>query len=120
MKCWWPILVALLCLCVGGYGPAGRCLAAAARTEARQSSGIVVSRKAMEVLKAECFACHNEEKKKGRLILTSREALLKGNDEGVVVVPGRPDASRLTRALLADADPHMPPKKQLTNAQIKA
>ncbi|PYM10745.1 MAG: hypothetical protein DME18_15695, partial [Verrucomicrobia bacterium] len=67
-----------------------------------------------------CLACHNEEKKKGGLVLTSRELLLKGNGDGVVVVPGKPDSSRLPRALLADADPHMPPKKQLTDAQIKA
>src|SRR6266516_1532223 len=112
LKRCWSILVVLLS--VGGW-----CIGAAPRAEARQPSGMPVSRKAMEVLKAECFACHNEEKKKGRLVLTSREALLKGNDDGVVVVPGKPDSSRLTRALLADADPHMPPKKQLTDAQIK-
>src|SRR5207245_4305019 len=45
--------------------------------------------------------------------------LLKGKDEAVVVGPGKPDSSRLARALLTDADPHMPPKKQLTDAQIK-
>jgi WD40 repeat protein len=95
------------------------CLAAAPRTETRQPSKIDLTRKAMEILKTECFACHNEEKKKGRLVLTSREAVLKGNDEGVVVVQGKPEASRLARALLADADPHMPPKKQLTESQIK-
>jgi len=74
----------------------------------------------LTTLKAECFACHNEEKKKGGLVLTSREALLKGNDEGAVVVSGKPDSSRLAKALLRDADPHMPPKKQLTDTQIKA
>jgi len=77
------------------------------------------ARKAMEILKAECFACHNEEKKKGGLVLTSRELLLKGNPDGAVVVSGKPDESRLAKALLRDADPHMPPKKQLTDAQIK-
>ena len=117
MKRFWSILVALLCF--GGCCPTDRCLAATARPEARQTAGTSVSRKAMELLKAECFACHNEEKKKGGLILTSREALLKGNDEGAVVVPGKPDSSRLARALLADSDPHMPPKKQLTDAQIR-
>ncbi len=73
----------------------------------------------MEVLKTECFGCHNEEKKKGGLILTSRELLLKGNKDGPVVTSGKPDESRLIEALSADADPHMPPKKQLTATQIK-
>src|SRR5262245_18402001 len=117
MKRRWSILVALFC--VAGYCPADRCLASTARTGPRRPADTSVLRKAMELLKAECFACHNEERKKGGLILTSREALLKGNEEGVVVVPGKPDSSRLTRALQADADPHMPPKKQLTDAQIK-
>jgi len=73
----------------------------------------------MEILKVECFVCHNEEKKKGGLILTSRELLLKGNKDGAVVTSGKPDESRLIKALSPDADPHMPPKKQLKDAQIK-
>ena len=73
----------------------------------------------MRLLKAECFVCHNQEKKKGGLVLTSRERLLEGGDNGVVVVSGKPEASPLANALLKDADPHMPPKKQLSDAQIK-
>src|SRR5437879_8859385 len=99
---------------------AGRCIAASPGAQTRMPTGNDKPRKAMEILKAECFACRNEEKKKGGLVLTSRELLLKGNKDGAVVVPGKPDSSRLPRALLADADPHMPPKKQLTDAQIKA
>ena len=77
------------------------------------------ARAAMRLLKTECLACHNQEKKKGGLVLASREALLKGGDDGAVVVPGKPEASQLAKALLKDADPHMPPKKQLADAQIK-
>ncbi|MBI3416747.1 MAG: DUF1553 domain-containing protein [Verrucomicrobia bacterium] len=79
-----------------------------------------VTRVALATLKTECFSCHSQEKKKAGLVLTSRERLLEGSDEGVVVVPGKPEASRLLRALAKDADPHMPPKKQLTEAQIKS
>src|SRR5687767_6290941 len=39
-----------------------------------------IAREAMLLLKGECFSCHNEKKKKGGLILTSRDALLKGSD----------------------------------------
>src|SRR6266545_4862789 len=74
---------------------------------------------AMRLLKAECFSCHNQEKKKGGLILTSRQRLMEGGDDGGVVVPGKPDASLLAKVLLKGADPHMPPKKQITDAQIK-
>src|SRR6188768_2838562 len=72
-----------------------------------------LTRDAMQLLKAECFSCHNEKKQKGGLVLTSREALLKGSDSGSVVAPGDHASSLLTKAILADADPHMPPKKQL-------
>lgn len=77
------------------------------------------AREALRLLRAECFACHNEEKRKAGLVLTSREAVLRGNEDGVVVVVGRPDQSRLIAALAADADPHMPPKKQLPEAQVQ-
>jgi WD40 repeat protein len=95
-----------------------RGFAASARRQSGKVPERATIREAMQVLRTECFACHNEEKKKGGLVLTSRAALIKGGDEGAVVVPGNPDSSRLARALLPDADPHMPPKKQLSDAQI--
>ena len=76
-------------------------------------------RDAMLVLKSECFSCHNPEKKKGGLVLTSREALLKGGEDGPVVLDGRSGVGRLLGSLSRDADPHMPPKKQLSEAQIR-
>ncbi len=74
---------------------------------------------ALRILKAECFSCHGEEKKKGGLALTSRESALKGGDDGPVVILGSPERSKLISSLDADADPHMPPKKQLPGDQIK-
>ncbi|MEA3207077.1 MAG: Planctomycete cytochrome [Chthoniobacter sp.] len=32
---------------------------------------------AMRLLKSNCFSCHNDQKKKGGLVMTSREALSK-------------------------------------------
>ena len=77
-----------------------------------------LSPQAMVILKANCFACHNAEKKKGGLLLTSRKDLLKGNEDGPVVIPGQSEKSKLLQVLSPDADPHMPPKKQLTDKQI--
>ncbi len=73
---------------------------------------------AMRLLKTNCVSCHNEDKRKGGLSLTSREMMMKGGDEGAVVVEGKPEESTLIQSLAAGADPHMPPKKQLTAAQI--
>ena len=74
---------------------------------------------AMRLLKTNCFSCHGETKKKGGLVMTSRETLLKGGDSGAALTVGKPEDSALISSLAADADPHMPPKKQLTAAQIE-
>lgn len=73
----------------------------------------------MLVLKAECFSCHNEKKKKGGLVLTSLAALLKGSSSGPVAEAGQVESSLLLSVLKADADPHMPPEKQLPEEKIQ-
>ena len=75
---------------------------------------------AMSLLKANCFACHNDEKKKGGLVLTTRQAMLRGGENGAVVVMGKAAASRLVQVMQPGADPHMPPKDQLTPRAIQS
>ncbi len=74
---------------------------------------------AMQVLKKECLSCHNDEKRKDGLSLASREALMKGGDDGPVLVEGKPEESAIVTSLAPEADPHMPPKKQLGAAHAK-
>lgn len=74
---------------------------------------------AMRLLKSNCFSCHNDQKKKGGLVMTSREAMLKGGDNGPALDLKAPEKSALLEALAADADPHMPPKKQLSAPQME-
>ncbi len=64
-----------------------------------------------------CVKCHGPIEQKSGLELDNPEAVMKGGDDGAVVVPGKPDKSRLYTYLSPDADPHMPPKKQLTDPQ---
>ena len=76
------------------------------------------------ILERVCVSCHNPDKTKGELLLTTREGLDKGGENGVVVVPGKPDDSPLvTRCELpVDHDDHMPPdgKKQPTPDEVAA
>lgn len=72
----------------------------------------------MRLLKSNCFSCHNDQKKKGGLNATSREALITGGESGTALVPGDAGKSPLIDVLSAEADPHMPPKKQLSAPQI--
>ncbi len=74
----------------------------------------------LQILANECFPCHREDKAKGGLVLTSREAILKGGGNGTVAAPGQPAQSRLIDLLRKDGDPHMPPKKQLPPTHIRA
>ncbi len=47
------------------------------------------------ILADHCFKCHGEKKQKSGLRLDSREFILKGGEVGPVVVPGKPEVSRL-------------------------
>ncbi len=52
------------------------------------------------VLVEQCYECHNSAKlAEGGLAVDQRAALLKGGDDGAVVVPGKPAASRLLAIL---------------------
>ncbi len=51
------------------------------------------------VLAAECFECHSSAKKKGGLVLDTRDGVLKGGESGPAIIPGQPDSSLLMQAL---------------------
>ncbi len=69
--------------------------------------------KVRPVLVANCMTCHGPEKQKSGLRVDSREALLKGGENGPAVVPGKPDESLLVAAVRHDGDIKMPPKNTL-------
>jgi hypothetical protein len=74
-------------------------------------------------LNEKCTGCHNPNKTKGGLQLISKQMILKGGEDGEILVPGSPDSSMLYRFLLLpmNDDKHMPPegKPQLDAAKIE-
>ncbi|MCW5558817.1 MAG: DUF1549 domain-containing protein [Verrucomicrobiae bacterium] len=102
-----PSIVILLALCVP---------CAVIGAEAR----LVWSSRIQPLFDVQCVKCHGPIEQKGGLELDTPDAVLKGGDEGAVVVPGDPDKSRLYLNLAQGADPHMPPKKQLSDADRQA
>lgn len=50
--------------------------------------------------------------------MTSLEKLQKGGESGPALIAGEPEKSPIITSLAEDADPHMPPKKQLPPEQI--
>jgi hypothetical protein len=94
------------------------CLLAAAPPNPAQVS--FFEEKIRPVLAAKCFQCHSDRanKLKGKLKLDSRKAILKGGEEGPVIIVGKPDESRLITALRHQNDLEMPPKEKLPTAVI--
>jgi hypothetical protein len=80
-------------------------------------AGALWAGKIQPLLDANCVKCHGPLEQKSGLELDNLEAVIKGGDEGAVLVPGKPETSRLYKYLAPDSDPHMPPKKQLTDSQ---
>jgi cytochrome c553 len=66
-----------------------------------------------------CLQCHGDNKTKGDLKLTSREALLKGGDRGPAVAPGKPDESLIVQAIRFKEKPKMPPTGKLGDPEIQ-
>ncbi len=75
------------------------------------------------ILDNNCVSCHNPNKQKGQLLMTSLDNLLKGGEVGNTIIPGDAENSELIRRLhlpLEDEE-HMPPegKKPLDERETK-
>lgn len=68
------------------------------------------------MLKANCIACHNASKAKGKLNLESPQAILKGGSEGPAVIPENGADSLLLILAAHQDDPIMPPDGNKSNA----
>jgi len=78
-------------------------------------------KKVRPVLSEQCYRCHGPDKQKAELRLDSREGILKGSDNGPVVVPGDPDKSSLIKSIRHDGDMKMPEKApKMPEAEISA
>lgn len=78
-------------------------------------------RRIRPVLVEQCFQCHGSTRPKGGLRLDHRQAILQGGDSGPALIPGDAKESLLMKAIRHDDDPgyKMPPKKKLSDEQIK-
>src|SRR6266576_2242348 len=65
----------------------------------------------LPLVEANCAKCHNSDKKKGDLDLTSYSSALAGGASGKVLVSGDPDSSKLWKAINHLEDPNMPPNR---------
>jgi cytochrome c len=78
--------------------------------------------KVVPVLQNNCYRCHGGLNHRGGLQMDTREGLLKGGKDGVVLVSGHPDQSLLIKLIRHEGpkdDPMpMPPRGKLSDADI--
>jgi uncharacterized membrane protein len=75
------------------------------------------------VFQQKCYSCHGKNKQKGDLRLDKEPLMMKGGEDGIILVPGDPLKSDLVKRLELprNHDDHMPPKEkpQLTEQDIR-
>jgi hypothetical protein len=78
----------------------------------------VFERDVLPLLKAKCLRCHGDKGKQAELDLRTRTGILQGSESGPVIVPGKPDESRLYEMV---HDGLMPPgkKNKLSGAEVE-
>src|SRR5688500_5010377 len=90
--------------------------------ESTDADGIeFFEKKIRPVLVEHCYKCHSSQAKtlEGNFSLESREAILRGGEQGPAIVPGDPEKSALIRALrYEDEALQMPPDKKLPEQVI--
>ena len=84
---------------------------------ASDKTGVTYATDIKPIFDKTCITCHGAEKHKGRLRLDGLEAVLKGGEDGKVVVPGNSAESMLVHniAHAGDPDAYMPPPKNKAN-----
>ena len=90
------------------------------KSEAAGSAGVkLFVEEVRPVLETQCFACHGGKLKQAGLSLATRETLLRGSDNGPVVVAGDAKASLLVKKIKHEHEPGMPYKgKKLSDEVI--
>jgi len=64
------------------------------------------------ILRDYCAGCHNDDDLEGELSVETFHQLMKGGENGEVIVPGRAEESKLVRVLTGQSRPPMPPKPE--------
>ena len=61
------------------------------------------------VLEEHCMGCHNLDRAKGGLSMSTFASIMQGGSSGAVITKGDPDGSRLFRLITHQEEPNMPP-----------
>ena len=96
-------------LCLGVAMLAAACASRAARVQQAPADTSAITYSHVEaIFRESCEHCHNEDKAKGGLVMTSFEALTTGGESGPPFIPGQSAGSPLVQMLEGTLKPRMP------------
>lgn len=94
--------------------------ASAADAVAAKPARITFDDDIVPIFRDRCFGCHNEDKKKDGLALTTFTQLMPGGSSGEALIePGEPDASRLYLLVSRQERPVMPKGRKLDGEDVE-
>jgi len=82
----------------------------------KHSGAVNFEREILPIFRRNCLACHNRTTTKAGVLLESPEDILKGGDNGKIVVPKRGSDSSLLKVSAHQGDPVMPPRGNKASA----
>lgn len=110
----WTLLLVLVCLVAASvFHPA------VSAEEVSDEDAKFFREDVLPLLKDSCQRCHGEKKQQSGLRLDSRDAVLKGGQNGPAIVSGKPDESLLMKVIGYDGDIQMPPDAKLDDDKIQ-
>ncbi|MEI7921241.1 MAG: PSD1 and planctomycete cytochrome C domain-containing protein [Planctomycetota bacterium] len=86
--------------------------------EPAKSDEIFFENNVRSILTRYCISCHNPQKHKGGLDLTSRKEAFKGGDSGPPIIAGKPSESLLIDVISYNSDIQMPPKGKMPDSDL--
>ena len=114
MRAWLNLLIAMktTSLLLG----AGALLLGVATSSAQK---VTYDEHVLPLFKNACLKCHNADKPKADLDLSTFGGTMKGGSSGLIVTGGDPDGSSLYKSVTHAAEPTMPPKSKLADKEIE-
>jgi len=83
----------------------------------KKSGKITYEEHVLPILRDKCIGCHNPDKSRGGLVVSTYAGVMAGGSSGEVIKPGDPDASRLLLLVSHKQEPFMPPKSAMIPAE---
>jgi WD40 repeat protein len=82
----------------------------------KHTGAVNFEREILPIFRRNCLACHNRTSTKAGVLLESPEDILKGGDNGKIVMPKRSGESSLLKVSSHQSDPVMPPRGNKASA----